>query len=376
MSKIILKLFAIIISLILTEFRLGYCRYRNRMHVNHKDHLIRRNQQKYFNKDFNNDLKLKITGKEWIPAKYCPQDEFDLQKKSWARCQRRQDEEDLGPFYGPEVVETQSGTSLFCAVYKSGSTAWKRVVQKALGADIGSYLYGKVHQVQVPQLEHFHGQDKYKGILNNPIVIRWIVVRNPYLRLHSAYHDKLVAGENATSLFYHNLFDLEYKYKEPASFANFVKKLYQKYLENGGLEWRKHINGIRYVIDPHFAWQTSFCSMLVGFGFDYVLKSELITEWYPNLIQMLNLTEVVMSGWPSSERCFVSVPRLQCNGPIIRSYLKLDQTLSQANKQSNLHKGENAYLHRRGSSRYILDAYDMGPDCKLSIILAARGYIK
>lgn len=49
--------------------------------------------------------------------------------------------------------------------------------------------------------------------------------------------------------------------------------------------------------------------------YDYVLKLERINEWYNSLVEDLGLREVVSSGWPSENKCFLSTPSNKCNGP-------------------------------------------------------------
>eukprot|EP01024_Parvocaulis_polyphysoides_P066352 TRINITY_DN778_c1_g1_i4.p3 TRINITY_DN778_c1_g1~~TRINITY_DN778_c1_g1_i4.p3 ORF type:complete len:101 (-),score=7.63 TRINITY_DN778_c1_g1_i4:64-366(-) len=97
------------------------------------------------------------------------------------------------------------------------------------------------------------------------------------------------------------MFNLQFKNEEPASFVDFVRQLYLLYnssFASQAIPRKPKSLSVLNGVDPHFAWQTSFCGMQQGFGFDYVLKSELIAEWYPTIIKLLNLSNVVSSGWP------------------------------------------------------------------------------
>eukprot|EP01025_Chloroclados_australasicus_P021186 TRINITY_DN2221_c0_g1_i6.p1 TRINITY_DN2221_c0_g1~~TRINITY_DN2221_c0_g1_i6.p1 ORF type:complete len:476 (-),score=19.59 TRINITY_DN2221_c0_g1_i6:712-1929(-) len=311
----------------------------------------------------------------WIPAQHCKQTNF---QEIWNRCDTEKAEnyvdlrKVLTSVYQTEaylwslsdmallrksepiVVKSQYGTSIFCAIYKSGSTAWKRVIHKAGGKGPSVYLSkgGNIHKEVVLKMGDLDNEQQYT-LQNDPQVIRWMVVRNPYARLYSSYNEKLVQGKEITKRKYHRYFQLDYTKGASVNFSQFVTQLFKLYKSNTtftGAYKRSDSLSVLDRVDVHFALQTSFCGMQQGFGYDYVLKSEMIFEWYPFIINLLNLTEAVMSGWPDVDNCFLSVPNLKCNGPSLRNQVQNQFGQESISQISSV-------LHNRGSVDHMLQAY-------------------
>eukprot|EP01025_Chloroclados_australasicus_P026027 TRINITY_DN25854_c0_g1_i1.p1 TRINITY_DN25854_c0_g1~~TRINITY_DN25854_c0_g1_i1.p1 ORF type:complete len:405 (-),score=-2.23 TRINITY_DN25854_c0_g1_i1:296-1510(-) len=291
----------------------------------------------------------------WIPAEHCPWGRPKYFEDFWGKCEREQVDVALLRKSEPMLVNTKHATSLFCAIYKSGSTAWKRVVHKANGKSPSIYLTrsGTVHREKATTLGDLN-KDKRHDIYNNPHILRWTVVRNPYARLYSSYNEKFVQGKENTKKKYHRYFQLEYKKGVSANFSQLISQLYWLYKSNTTYQGaQKRPNSLVMLdrVDVHFASQLSFCGFQQGFGYDYVLKSELISQWYSSIISILNLTEVVMSGWPDEDNCFLSVPQLQCNGPSLQ--YQQNQNIEQESTQNR----KSSHLHNRRSAQHITQVY-------------------
>eukprot|EP01024_Parvocaulis_polyphysoides_P051589 TRINITY_DN5087_c0_g1_i3.p1 TRINITY_DN5087_c0_g1~~TRINITY_DN5087_c0_g1_i3.p1 ORF type:complete len:431 (-),score=4.92 TRINITY_DN5087_c0_g1_i3:316-1506(-) len=264
----------------------------------------------------------------------------------------------------PAIIKSSVGTSVFCAIPKSGSTAWKRVLERVQGASSNIYLSpgGNIHFRPVTKLGDI-SKEKQVQITQSNDIPRWIVVRNPYARLFSAYREKLLEGYMPTRIKFHKKFDLDFTNQVSVSFAEFVKALYDMYHSSttkDGKPKRMHSLSVLNAVDPHFAWQTTFCGQQQGFGFDYVLKSELISEWYPQIIETLNYTDFVMSGWPGEDQCFLSVPTQTCNGPSLQQPHVPTSFTQNYDKNTTQQKNKkiSATLHSRGSNALLFEAYD------------------
>eukprot|EP01024_Parvocaulis_polyphysoides_P035558 TRINITY_DN31505_c0_g1_i1.p1 TRINITY_DN31505_c0_g1~~TRINITY_DN31505_c0_g1_i1.p1 ORF type:complete len:181 (-),score=11.66 TRINITY_DN31505_c0_g1_i1:109-651(-) len=134
-----------------------------------------------------------------------------------------------------------------------------------------------------------------------------------------------------------------------ASFKEFLRGLYSTYYETQRIGDFPKQNTDR--LDFHFCPQTMLCGMQQGFAYDYVLKHELIADWYPNIIKALNYTEVVSSGWPENNKCFLNTPQMPCDGPT----LGYQQHNKGKEKQKNARTNQ---LHSRGSNEFLLHSYD------------------
>jgi hypothetical protein len=74
----------------------------------------------------------------------------------------------------------------------------------------------------------------------------------------------------------------------PSDFAAFIKDLHSMVRRFG---W----GGA--TIEKHFEPTSMKCGINVGLQYDYILPIEWIGSWYPALVSMLGLQDVVKSGW-------------------------------------------------------------------------------
>eukprot|EP01023_Acetabularia_acetabulum_P065863 TRINITY_DN877_c0_g1_i3.p2 TRINITY_DN877_c0_g1~~TRINITY_DN877_c0_g1_i3.p2 ORF type:complete len:119 (-),score=1.95 TRINITY_DN877_c0_g1_i3:261-617(-) len=53
----------------------------------------------------------------------------------------------------------------------------------------------------------------------------------------------------------------------------------------------------------------------IGMSYNVKLQAEQINEWYDCFIDLINMREELMHGWPSENKCYFSTPKTPCNGP-------------------------------------------------------------
>jgi len=199
-----------------------------------------------------------------------------------------------------------------CTIPKNGCTQWKRLILKAMGHNSSVYLDEKASHLTV-----HGGQYKYLprvlkrrmlDSLEDESTFRVVFSRNPFVRLLSSYLNKLVKANDRHRLRQKLGLDA---WSDNLTFADFVSAL-QRWADAvpGGL-------ALSSGIDHHFALQSSFCGLANDnqsqLHYDWVLKTEEINSWYPCLVDALNLSAVVDSGWPGS-KCFFSAPGRPCDG--------------------------------------------------------------
>eukprot|EP01026_Neomeris_dumetosa_P037538 TRINITY_DN3042_c0_g1_i4.p2 TRINITY_DN3042_c0_g1~~TRINITY_DN3042_c0_g1_i4.p2 ORF type:complete len:267 (-),score=25.58 TRINITY_DN3042_c0_g1_i4:459-1259(-) len=233
-----------------------------------------------------------------------------------------------------------------------------------MGGSVNEYLsHGTIHLMNFTELGE-ESEEVQKELIHSKDVPRWVIVRNPYARLYSAYRDKFVEGKLSARQLFHKRFNISFENEVSVEFGEFVKTLHQQYftpLWHRSLYPRRERSlSLSNGIDRHFAWQTSFCGMQQGLGYDYVLKSELITEWYPEIIKILNYTEFVMSGWPGEDDCFMSIPKLECKGPSFEQpLLGISQSQNKTSDTAGEDKRKEVQtFHTRGSNSLMLGAYN------------------
>lgn len=211
----------------------------------------------------------------------------------------------------PKVVKARGTKFMMCTLPKNGCSQWKRLILKVMGAGRSVYLDSKnsdstIHNPKRYRPLNTYTQPNIDAMLRDDWMPRIAIVRNPYARVLSAYQNKIVTDSKRWR--YHKHLGL--RSAEP-TFEEFVKALQR---------WqRSHAAGLRVQsgLDHHFALQSSMCGFSMDtsteMSYDYVLKVEETNTWYTALIQKLNLTQHVESGWPG-KRCFFSAPDAECDG--------------------------------------------------------------
>lgn len=199
----------------------------------------------------------------------------------------------------PTPFEAPNGQrAVFCLIQKVGSTRWKQLLLKSVTGAKTAKAFEKPHGMQV----HARGKPpwppseiEYPTVhaLLNATVSRIVIVRSPYSRLLSAYMNKLAYGkydneELYGSLSSHSSINASSLTRSPSDFAAFVEDLH-RIVQRFGWEAPR--------IDMHFTPMSRKCGIDAGLQYDYMLPVEWIGSWYPALVNMLGLQDVVKTGW-------------------------------------------------------------------------------
>eukprot|EP01025_Chloroclados_australasicus_P026841 TRINITY_DN2665_c0_g2_i1.p2 TRINITY_DN2665_c0_g2~~TRINITY_DN2665_c0_g2_i1.p2 ORF type:complete len:314 (+),score=4.26 TRINITY_DN2665_c0_g2_i1:165-1106(+) len=190
---------------------------------------------------------------------------------------------------------------IICTTPKSGVTRTKQLLSRILGirkkiyhTRIDPSIY---QQSQYNPLTHM-SDDKINDLLQNPDIPRFIFVRNPFVRALSMYNDKLYLMDSLS---------------RKATFNTFIEELYSRQFQ-----FVKRIN-------KHFVQQSKLCRLDVGMTYDYTLKIEEIDDWFDCFVDMVNIRDVVMHGWPGDNDCYLSTTKTPCNGPhVTKNLVKFD----------------------------------------------------
>lgn len=129
--------------------------------------------------------------------------------------------------------------------------------------------------------------------LDGASVPRFMIVRNPYVRLLSGYLDKVDSELGREKL------ARNFGIPPPANFESFVRWLhkYMKGRDKGASPanfWVRHI----------FMPQASHCLLPCGVQYT-VVKVEESNRWYPCFLDAMNLSSAASSGW-GGQSCFLS----------------------------------------------------------------------
>eukprot|EP01026_Neomeris_dumetosa_P000176 TRINITY_DN10043_c1_g1_i2.p1 TRINITY_DN10043_c1_g1~~TRINITY_DN10043_c1_g1_i2.p1 ORF type:complete len:219 (-),score=3.90 TRINITY_DN10043_c1_g1_i2:31-687(-) len=172
---------------------------------------------------------------KWIPSLSCFYNSEDSKEdKPYEKCQRQnprpgcvinalnsyqhyntlfESHQGLFNFNEPTIVQTMYGTSLFCVIPKAGSTTWRRIILKGKLTHVNIMkmtdmdIYYK-WRTEFKQLSNESSTRAIK-IMNSPNIIRWVIVRNPYARVYSAYRDKFVKTTYRQKQSFQKLFGFE-----------------------------------------------------------------------------------------------------------------------------------------------------------------------
>jgi len=185
----------------------------------------------------------------------------------------------------PSVVydDNQSPSGIVCLIEKCWSTVWKEVFLKG--------ALNLTNAADITERVHFYTMQDIKPPLKVPSnaeldrMDRFIIVRNPYARLLSGWLDKRVVWREEVKFWpppYSPLLREANTPPSPVEFAEFVHALVSTPPES---------------VNSHFRPISNHCWLSQGFTFDFVLKVELLDEWYEMFISRLNLFRTVLSGW-------------------------------------------------------------------------------
>lgn len=120
--------------------------------------------------------------------------------------------------------------------------------------------------------------------VSDPYILRFLWLRNPYSRLLSGFLDKGVISPWG-GIHNNHMADYGAPYEpSPPEFLRFVKALTTMRADGAQMDY-------------HFVPQAEQCGLSHGMQYDFHLKVENIHVWYPDLISVLGLEDVVSSGW-------------------------------------------------------------------------------
>ena len=195
----------------------------------------------------------------------------------------------------PFLFRRNESAAFICLNQKVGSTTWKLALLRASEDP-------KVQRTFFDLQNSPHGAPATPGCRNqtSAAIPRFMVVRNPYSRLLSAYLDKCIIQGVKLCPVNHTL-----AREDPIRlFATVVEQAVQS---------KKGLN-------DHFSLLVqSHCGLLSGY--DYYLPIEQMQYWYGPFVDALGIQSVVRWGWNltthwwrHSEECFYHPPGQDCNG--------------------------------------------------------------
>eukprot|EP00873_Tetraselmis_striata_P015174 jgi/Tetstr1/435438/TSEL_024344.t1 len=190
---------------------------------------------------------------------------------------------------------------------KVGSSRWKRLLIKKHAPSLDPSQIDPHHS---PMTWLDPGEVKREDLVANtshPSNLRFLWLRNPYSRLLSGFLDEGVARARQ----YDNGMMGYGAPFEPFSseFLRFVKALTA--MRADGLP-----------LDKHLKPQAEQCGLPDGMQYDFYLKVEDIHVWYPDLVSLLGLEDVVSHGWDHASEptvpegtppCFYPLPGKTCD---------------------------------------------------------------
>jgi hypothetical protein len=164
---------------------------------------------------------------------------------------------------GVKLITSSSRKLQYCMIYKNGSTSWLR------------FLWF----VQYGNFSGYSRVQAYKSLYADidPTYLRFVIVRNPYLRVLSGFLNRIEK----------NLLYPEYK----GSFSQFIDFLNNK-------SSLKEVN-------PHFWEQSRFCN-LSSIPFHLELKAEQVQSWFGCLTHIFGDAGMQLcNGWETDSGCFI-----------------------------------------------------------------------
>ena len=167
-----------------------------------------------------------------------------------------------------------SGRNLsYCVISKAACTTWKTLMLNSLQNKSAFTTHRYIHQPK--QLRKF-GLDKQTldYFLNNKNLTQFVVVRHPFERVLSAYH---------------NLIDVTKRHIGPISFRRYFMKKYNLNRNIQNLKLEQFINEItstnlrlsNIVYDRHWLPYIHSCDPC-QIDFDYIIKMETMSHWGNN----------------------------------------------------------------------------------------------
>lgn len=165
------------------------------------------------------------------------------------------------------LVVAKTKKFLYCGIPKCGVSRWRRLIRRT--ENIENWGDKNAHNPTANGLLYLSdltGAPAAEALANDSNMYSFVIVRNPFTRLLSAWLDKR---------------DFP-KFKLSRDFGKFVRKLVAT--PTGKL-------------NEHFLPMSRFCGVQEGMRFDAVLRLESVDDWGPKLVKRLNITAEVSTGW-------------------------------------------------------------------------------
>jgi len=215
-------------------------------------------------------------------------------EKGFETVQARYMGNDGKPF--PLTLPYNRGTVIWCLNKKVGSTRWKQLLHRHMGVE--DWKKAPAHKFTTYRSwEQSTWEGGLKPVFETPDGRhpRFLFVRSPFNRVLSGYLNKIATSDhNVTYLYTRGPPAQRYPIHfdelgpTPKDFATFVMDLWGHV---GRYGWQT-VNG-------HFQPISEGCGIQNGFEYDFILKSEEIESWYPDLVRMLGLQPSVLNEWLS-----------------------------------------------------------------------------
>lgn len=215
---------------------------------------------------------------------------------------------------------------VFCIPQKVGSTRWKNLLYRGRGdADADKHGYGRsfsqlIHTVRAPWTfeSSYDSREKIVAKILEPSSLRFMWVRNPYVRVLSGFLDKICSQRE---WMLRSKMWAEYRLWlgngtefscTPEDFYRYVNALVAA--RDAGVE-----------INPHLDVQANLCGLLQGVQYDFYLKVEEEDIWYPEFISLAGLEDAARNNWSFETNirahttmkhdvpdCFLELPGMTC----------------------------------------------------------------
>lgn len=188
-------------------------------------------------------------------------------------------------------IETKSA---LCVPQKNGNIFWSLLLHKVYDPKTTFQLPKKVGQGFQKKLELIgKKKDKWHDWLEGSAIPRFMIVRNPYIRLLSGYLDKIHHDAGRKK------FSKTFKFPAPSNFESFAVWL-AWYLKDRDRAANPKDFYVRHLFMP----QSYHCLLPCGVNYT-VVKDEKSFNWYPCFLDVFNLKDAAKSGW-GSPPCFLA----------------------------------------------------------------------
>ena len=180
----------------------------------------------------------------------------------------------------PTPVSRHDANFSLCTIPKNGCSQWRWLTLRLLGHQEWRTGHYNVHQAVYPNIRMPpYGRSFFDA---NP---SFVFVRNPYVRFFSYFYDKVQRNHNSSEML-----------KE-------VSVVVQRLLAE---------KQVGLPCDEHYCPQTLLCGMNAGLEYSHTLKVENISQWFPEAVRMMGLSDFIWQDWPNGG-CFWKPVNMSCH---------------------------------------------------------------